>query len=93
MDSDDVILFVDTDYRIFELIYRRDLNQNIVINNPESIMSLLKKNNDEETFKIEISKRDQESLNSSNLDLSKNTDFFNISQMMQDTQHDISDIY
>ena len=67
------------------MIYRKDLNYNSLLNNPQSILSFLKKNNDEVLIKEEFINIDKQSFNSSKLEISQNTDFFNISQMMEDT--------
>jgi hypothetical protein len=92
-DNQDVLLFVDSDYRIYELVYRKDLNYNTLINSPESVVSYFKKINEEELIKIDSRKSDHESLKESELDISRNSNFFDISQMMKDTIPEITDSF
>lgn len=87
-----IVLLIDSQNNIWELVKRKDLNINALMN-PDSISTIVGQstfNDDDRLLNIEIKENYEDSFNS-DLDMSRNTEF-NFSSIIKETNNDISDI-
>lgn len=95
--GESVILLVDTDKQVWEIVKRTDLELNNInkekIEDIESLATSPWKLNKDEELDIDlVLKIQNDSFGSSEIDISKVSEL-NISNLMKDTNHDISGVY